>query len=462
MLFLFQDLTVPGPALPLSYTSPMGLLSLFRKGKPAVTVDDDEAYARLAADSELLRQPDESALSLQRDLARATVLKIDAIEAAMAADIFNEPQPAFRRPPRPPRPAALASTGPAAAAAQAGATLMLADDPATQLLDDDDTPAEAAAAESAPVVEEAAILYAGGQTDAACRLLADAVAAAGIDRTPWWMLFDLYQATHRQEAFDSLSIDYASRFETSPPPWRPAESGDYSGVIPTAVLAGVLDASAAPQVTRIGALADGAAVLRLDFSRVTGVEPDGCALLLDTLRIIQRGRELVLVGAVELLAQVRAILDVGRRDEGEAAWLLMLELLRLLNREKDFDEASMDYCVTFEVSPPPFTPPGKVASAPRQPAAPAADRYLLPAVIDDAGLVLAGIGDYVDRCPALVFDCSRLVRIDYAAAGQLLATLQPLAADKRRIEFRELNHLVAALLRLLGYGTVARLLPHRY
>lgn len=450
---------MPSWGLPLGYTSAMGLFSRFRKGKPDSIVDEDEAYARLAANSELLRQPDQSRLDLHRDLARATVLKIDAIEAAMAADIFNEPEPAFRRPPRPPRP--LRQPAPD------GATLPLLDEGVTELLDDGELPAEAAAAESAPAVEEAAILHAHGQSAAACGLLADAVAAQPRgDRTVWWMLFDLYQLTGRQEAFDSLSIDYASIFETSPPPWdaRLADAvSAYSGVTPTATLAGVLDASAGSQIARIGTAAEGAAVLRLDFSRVTGVEPDGCALLHDALRSVQGGRELILVGAEELLAHVRDLLEVGRREEGEAPWLLSLELLRLLNREKDFEEASMDYCVTFEVSPPPFTPPGKVASTPRQVAAPAADRFLLPHTIgaDDAE-VLAGIRAYAARCPAVVFDCSRLARIDYGAGGQLLSLLNELATCDRRIEFRELNHPVAALLRLLGVAGVARLFPHRY
>ncbi|WBS03333.1 STAS domain-containing protein [Pseudoduganella sp. SL102] len=436
----------------------MGLFSLFRKDKPAVEEDEDEAYARLAANSELQRREDDSQsslqmqrqLDLQRDIARATVLKIDAIEAAMAADMFDEP--AFRRPPRRAAPPAEGSPP---------------DEAVTELLEDDDIPVEAAAAESAPVVEEAAILYANGEADEACRLLAAAVhGGPASDRTAWWMLFDLYAVLGRQEAFDSLSIDYASTFETSPPPWNPALADDtatYSGVTPTATLAGVLDAATSAQIAHLRRAAEGAAVLRLDFSRVTAVEPDGCALLHDTLREVQQGRELILGGAEELLRLVRAMVDVGRRDDGAAPWLLLLELLRLLNREKEFEEAAMDYCVTFEVSPPPFTPPGKVASTPRQLAAPAGDRYLLPRLIEgNATEVWSAIRDHAERGPALVFDCSRLARIDYTAAGHLLALLQQLAGPERRIEFRELNHMVAALARLLGYGSVARLLPHRY
>jgi anti-anti-sigma regulatory factor len=63
--------------------------------------------------------------------------------------------------------------------------------------------------------------------------------------------------------------------------------------------------------------------------------------------------------------------------------------------------------------------------------------------------------------PPLVLDCSRLARIDYAAAMALGALLRQLAGEcrrrrgdaaKRSIELRDLNHLVAALLRLLGVG----------
>ncbi|WP_338769636.1 hypothetical protein [Massilia sp. METH4] len=418
----------------------MGLFSLFRKDKPAV--EDDEAYARLAAESELQHDTSLRGRSLerqgeQRDSARAIVLKIDAIEAAMAADMFDEP--AFRRPPR----------KPVAAAPEEG--------PPTEVLE------EEPAAESAPAVEEAAILYANGQADEACRLLADAVAARPTpDRTAWWMLLDLCQLLGRQEAFDSLAIDYASTFDTAPPPWNPAlanDAGEDSGVIPTVTLTGVLDAATAHSAGTAAGAAD-TALLRLDFSRLGSVEPEGCALLHDTLRHVQHGRSLVLVGTEELLAHLRASIDVGRRDEGEGPWLL-LELLRLGNREKEFNEAATDYGLTFAVPPPPFTAPGKIAIAPREAAAPAAERYLLPRAIEgDAGEAWAGIAAYAAHSPAPVFDCSHLARIDYAAAGRLLTLLQQCHAQ--RIELRELNHPVAALLHLLGAGAAARLVPRRY
>jgi hypothetical protein len=193
------------------------------------------------------------------------------------------------------------------------------------------------------------------------------------------------------------------------------------------------------------------------------VDPEGCALLLAALKKTQGGeRELMVVGATELADQVRAILQIGNREGGEAPWLLYLELLRLLNREKEFEESSMDYCVTFEVSPPPFVAPKKVANAPRQATAAASDRFMLPAVVEgDISALLRAIDEYAGQYPALVFDCGRLTRMEFGAASALHAKILELSAGERRIEFRDLNHLVAALMRLLGYADIARLFPHK-
>ena len=442
----------------------MGLFSLFKKtnATPAELEPlSAEEAARLAANSEAARQ---NSQALQRDIARATAMKIDAIESAMAFDIFNTPEPAWgSRPSRPARPAAAGS-------GDDPATLPLLDDTSTELLGDDDLPPSAVTAQTAPVVEEIAILYANGQSAVAEQMLVASLPDCGAqDRTVWWMLFDLYQLGGQQDAFDNLSIDYASQFETSPPAWNAVVAAEpsatsYIGVTPTEALAGVLDGAIAPQLERLRQLADSNPVLRLDLSRVGGVEPEGCTLLLRTLQALQaQQRELIVVAAAELAEQIRATIAVGRRDETEAPWLLLLELLQLLNREKDFEETSMDYCVTFEVSPPSFVAPHKVATAARQHVSASPDRFMLPAVVEgNLGALLGAISGYAEQYPTMVFDCSRLARLDFGAANQLLARLQTLAQDGRKVEFRDVNHLVAALLRLLGYADLARIYPHKY
>jgi len=444
----------------------VGLFSIFKKPDRdrLAPLSDDEA-ARLAANSEAERQ---SQQARQREIARATAMKIDAIESAMAFDIFNQPEPAWgsQRAARPAR-------ARAAADGAASDTLALLDIPTTLLLHDEDLPQQATAAETAPVVEEIAILYANAQSAVAQQLLTAAVAdsGAGQDRGVWWMLFDLYQVSGQHDLFDNLSIDYASTFETSPPPWNApallaAASPDWAGVIPTESFSGVLDQHIGPQLERLRQLAETSPALRLEFGRIRAVDAAGCALLLEALRKLQaRQRELILVDAAALAAQLRAGIAIGRRDDTKAPWLLLLELLQLLNREKEFEEIGMDYCVTFEVSPPSFAAPHKVATAADQAKHVAASphRFMLPPLIEkQLGPLLPAIRRYADQYQTLVFDCSRLTRIDYACAIELHASLQALAAAGKKIELRDVNHLVTALLRLLGYSNIARIYPHKY
>ena len=415
-----------------------------------------------------MRLDTEAERERQREIARATAAKIDEIELEMASDIFDDD--AWGQPRRAP---AVASGAPSA----------LADPDTDGLLGPESAVDMAAAPSSAPAVEEAAILYANGQRDAAEQALRAVLAAArgpGKDRMPWWMLFDLYQADAREDAFDSIAIDYASHFETSPPTYRPligaAGAGQagktaFSGVTPTASLNGRLDATAAVQLARLQAAAS-AAPVRLDFGAVASATPEGCAVLLDALQALRRaGRELVLVGAEHLVGVLRPMLVIGEGAAGQAPWLLLLELLLLLNREKDFEETAMDYCVTFEVSPPSFETPARtalsVSAGARPGTAVEGDRFLLPGSIEgNVTPLLEAIAAYAAERDALVLDCLRLTRIDYAAAAVLVTRLRMLAgADGepgRTIELRDLNHLIAALLRLLGAAEPLRLYTHRY
>jgi anti-anti-sigma regulatory factor len=279
------------------------------------------------------------------------------------------------------------------------------------------------------------------------------------------MLFDLYQASGREQDFESIAIDYASRFETSPPPYKPlgeAMAGQpFAGVTPTVNLSGQLDAGA--QLERVLDPSAGPLV-RLDFSAITLVTLEGCGVLLEALQTLRRsGRELVLAGADHLVALLRPILVIGEGQASQLPWLLLLELLLLLNREKDFEETAMDYCITFEVSPPSFEAPARTALSVGAAPAVEGDRFLLPGVVEgDAAGLLAAIDAYAAARETLVLDGSRLARIDYGAANALGAQLRSLAAAGRSIELRDLNHLVASLLRLLGVGETARLYAHKY
>jgi anti-anti-sigma regulatory factor len=233
--------------------------------------------------------------------------------------------------------------------------------------------------------------------------------------------------------------------------------------MPTATLSGRLDELAAPQLARVLAPAP-SALARLEFQAISLATPAGCALLLDALQTLRKdGRELVLAGADHLVAVLRPMLAIGEGGASQAPWLLLLELLLLMNREKDFEETAMDYCVTFEVSPPSFEAPAHAAVSLGAGPPLEGDRFLLPGVIEGgSGALLAEIAAHATQHPALVLDCSRLARIDYAAANALAAQLRSLAQDGREVALRDLNHLAAALLRLLGVGEQVRLYAHKY
>ena len=450
----------------------MGIFDRFKKKPDPATGIAPDTVLRLGEPSRLA-MPTEAERARQREIARATAAKIDAIESAMANDIFNTPEPAWGSGPRRPRTSAQQQADAAAAHATAGtagaATLPLLELATTELLADVDVPDAPAYPQTAPVIEEIAIMYANAQLAVAEQMLIENLPGVGKhERALWWMLFDLYQASGRQDDFDNIAIDYASQFETSPPSWAPllppgAQPHAHAGVTPTEVFAGELGDASAAQLQRLLTLADQHPVLRLEFARISALTPEGCALLLQTLtRLRARETELIVAGAAELTELVRGSIAIGQRDASEAPWLLMLELLQLMNREKDFEETAMDYCVTYEVSPPSFEAPRKVATAASAHTPQSSERFMLPAVLEgDSAAVLGAIDAYAASASTLLIDCSRLVRIDYAAASSLLNRLRPLG-DTRRIEFRDVNHLVAALLKLLGFADVARLFPHKY
>jgi anti-anti-sigma regulatory factor len=430
----------------------VGLFSFLKRNNelpasvPAATRLRVGEPSRMAQDTEAER-------ARQREIARATAAKIDAIELEMTSDIFNPPEPAWGSGPRRP-PAAAASADPLPA---------------------DDLPDPAALPASAPVADESAILYADGATAEAEQLLLASLAGPGrTERLPWWMLFDLYQAGRREHDFEGIAIDYASHFETSPPAFTPlpASGGDrpFAAVTPTEVFAGVLDEQVDAQLQRL-LLPEAAGIpVRLEFGAVDAVTAQGSARLLAALRALRAGRrELVVVGADTLIALLRPMLAIGERASSEAPWLLLLELLQLLDREKNFEETAMDYCVTYEVSPPSFEAPQHVPAPPRTAldgngaARGAADRFTMPSLVEgDSRNLLAALEAYAAKDDPLVLDCSRLARIDYVAAAALHGCLARLAGNGRRIELRDLNHLVAVLFRLLGYTRCASLFPHKY
>ena len=331
----------------------------------------------------------------------------------------------------------------------------------------------------APALEEAAVLYSNGQSDEAESILRSAVrdTALGVQaRHAWGMLFDLHQCRGRREAFDELALAFSAHFETSPPTWDDAlampTSVASSATSPAVVaLPAFLDAQAVKQFEQLRRMAQRDRPVALDLSTVTAVDPIGADLMMRVLAAFMKsGRELILMGAQPLLEVVASTTEAGRRDPSDACWMLQLELLRLLGRQQEFEDLSIEYCVTYEVSPPSWegVPPSVRLSS--GVSAQTTESLLAGEPIvtaSDEGLMLSGelqgriqdvaaaLRQHAQHHTAVQVDCARLRRIDFGAAGELLNEVVALQAAGKYLRFKDVNHLVAALMAVMGIPDLA-------
>jgi anti-anti-sigma regulatory factor len=492
----FFPLTVVAGFRRIQIRDNVGIFSLFGKkeGQQANTAAKDSSRTKrdaAATRTDTAKTPARApAPAGKRDVqaARATAMKIDAIESEMSSE-FVKPttiQPITR--PGPNTIAGSPSTRAGFEKTKAGQntelpaldftqpTLPLMGETTEFLLGGQSTLSDIAvpATDSMAVIEEAAILFANNQPEPVEQMLLGAITDDNLGdhtQTAWRMLFDLYQCVGKQKEFENLCVEYTRKFETSPPAWVPtgqpeaAPKSAPSGGAPMVPFSGKLDASSVKQIDRVLKLAETHRVLRLEFARVTEVDPAGCGLLLNGLKKLQKsGHDLILVGAPELAVKIRATLEVGRRDETEDPWLLLLEILRLLNQEKEFEETSIDYCVTFEVSPPAFVAPkNKITTAVEQAQQDAeADVFMMPNVIEGKiDQLIVAIAAFSDEHDPAILDCTRLSRIDFTAAGRLMSGLTPFCGAGKTIEMHNVNHLVAALLNVIGLKEIVRILPRK-
>jgi ABC-type transporter Mla MlaB component len=328
---------------------------------------------------------------------------------------------------------------------------------------------------SVPLLEEAAILFASGQSLIAEQMLRDSIddkSLGASEQLAWFMLFDLYQIANNKAEFESLSIDYAEKFETSPPNWRTAsenQSGDAAvSAMTTISFLSKLNVESAKLTERMQSAVKEQQKLRLDLTRVKEVDVDGSTLLLNALRDVKKsGQVIAMLGAKNLTDAIRATIETGRRDDTAPSWLLLLEILQLQNLEASFEEVSMDYCVTFEVSPPSF-------EAPKNPLSNALDdikidedfidSFTMPKVIDgNPDLLTKQIAEFAKDHSTIVLDCAHLERVEFGASAQLLNSLVPIANKKdTSIQFHDVNYLVLMLFQAMGLKNVATIFPRKH
>jgi len=330
--------------------------------------------------------------------------------------------------------------------------------------------------------EEAAILYANGRADAAVDALLRGVAESDelrFNLQAWFMLFDLFQLQGMKKEFDELALDFVVAFERSAPVWvdlaaEDAGAAEQNKALPVPyALTGTLCSQNGKQVATMEKLARLGSGLRLDLGKIRAVEDEGCAELHRALQRVAAGSQnLILVGAGNLEALLRKKIDERGTDCDRAVWLLLLQIFQLQGKQSDFEGLSVDYAVGYEVSPPSWEPPARLAVSEDGAAYGAktedgADAESLPL----KGRVILGpnppqlneISNYAALRTLVNLDFSGIRRVDFVAAGALLNMFGSLTQAGKGIIIHGANELVQALFHIVGinqFAVIARNKQH--
>jgi ABC-type transporter Mla MlaB component len=322
---------------------------------------------------------------------------------------------------------------------------------------------ESSGAPQSPV-DEAAILYASDHPEMAEHVLKDMLAMG--DRRAWHMLFDLYGIQNREKEFEQLALDYAVRFESSPPVWQKM-GGNGNGATgksqpaqtASLELPGLLDQTAAASLREgIGATAKNT-VVRIDFSRIEMVDESGadeCARVLAAARMVKR--KLQVSGVDRLIALLQ---DLARATHSRAVhWLLLLELYQTLGQQENFEDLAVDYAVRFEVSPPSWSEVQAAEVVQAAPAEPTDDALRLSGEITPANdSALQQVSGYAANHSEVLVDLSQVTRVDYGSVSQFISVLMQCLGSGKTITLRGHNALIHELFRVMGIDQLAQLIP---
>ena len=314
----------------------------------------------------------------------------------------------------------------------------------------------------------------------------------------WLVLFDLYRATGQQVKFEGLAIEYANLFGASSPQWyslpkrvaeaaaaeeRPKAARPPSGDVGW-VSAEVLDLEAVARLR--------SATLQLplpwvlDWSALQTVEAEAAGQLTELFKQWAKQRvEMRWQAGEQLLLALQEAAPTGVRDADPVFWMCRLEALRLANRPDQFDETAIDYCVTYEVSPPSWertectvrmaggahstgAPPLSVVSEVStgfmessllddpQGGQQVATVDLSGQLIGDIGATLTRLDGKLAKASLVNVSCARLIRVDFIAAGDLLNWVLAKRSQNRSVTFVEAHRLVALFFGAMGINEHAR------
>lgn len=311
-------------------------------------------------------------------------------------------------------------------------------------------------------VEQVVVLFANGRDGAARSLLETFVRSyhGSEGKRFWLLLFDLLQITGERAAFEKLGVDYAEACETSPPTWRedsavPAPAA--GGLGPKKVFfQGVLTSEGALPVTELAKLIAQKAPVVVDCSKLIGCDDEVAGQLAELLTRARKGRlSVTLHGAEAFIDRLNGRLVAGEAAH-ETAWRLLLELLQRHGTQEQFEERAVDYAVSFELSPPSWElRPAGAAEPAKMVVEPGDEAHILSGELK--GCRFEDLVPVIEASEHPILDFSRVRRLDFVSAGQLVNRLAPYKAAGREIIIRSPNHLVAELMAVVGLNKMARI-----
>ena len=342
-----------------------------------------------------------------------------------------------------------------------------------------------------PELEEAAIRFANGDDAGAEEGLLAALRGPQLqpEAAQSWAaaLLDLYRATAKRPAFEAAAQEFTLHLDGAMPVWANLAEIDNALTLKTDGRLSERPVTwTSPTVLNLSdmealrdAMASQPMPWNINWSGLDAIAPDAMGLL-DGLfsSLCDEPVQLQFSGSEQVVRALRGITPSGDRSIQTTWWQTRLNALRTMQRQDDFELAALDYCITYEVSPPAwvaarcqFADVG-VGSAPSGSGVPAhldavntvpasvdTQPKLQGEVLGDASKLLAVLDVLDVPGTKMVIDCSGLLRVDFSAAGSILNWVAMRQAQGKFVQFHNAHRLVAAFFNVIGINEHAKVIP---
>jgi anti-anti-sigma regulatory factor len=352
-----------------------------------------------------------------------------------------------------------------------------------------------------PELEEAAIRFANGDDAGAEASLLQALRGnpSSAEAALSWAgaLLDLYRATGKHAEFSAAVDEFGALFTQRAPVWSVIGSrGDttptpIASPAPTA-LGPNLALWICPSTLSMGAMEELRDVMaqhptpwHLDWTPVAQILPQAMPLLAGLFAsLCEEPVQLRFSGADSLVKTLRLLTPSGNRAVDTDWWKVRMDVMRALQMQDEFELTALDYCVTFEVSPPPWeeakctyekvrTDGVALADEAQNQVAGSMQLATAPMALETQAVTLELKGEILgDAMEALVklegnrqiggnltVSCRALTRADFSAAGSILNWAATRESEGSQIVFRDVHRLVAAFFNVIGINEHARIAP---